>query len=88
MKPVRLKTANLMLRLLRGLLLCDILYLSYFWIFRADYYFPGRYEQAYAAAVPALGIGLVLVFLFPLIWSLRSSAKERETQEHDGVPKV
>jgi len=69
-----------------GLMVCDVLYLSYFWIFRADYYFPDRYEQAYAAAIPALGIGLVLVLLFPLIWALRSGARDRERQARDGAP--
>jgi hypothetical protein len=88
MKPIRFKTANVLLWTLCGLLLCDVLYLSYFWVFRADYYFPDRYERAYAAAVPALGIGLALIFLFPLIWSLRSRARERERLAREGYPRV
>ena len=78
MKPIWFKTANMLLWTLCGLIACDVLYLSYFWVLRADYYFPDRYEQAYAAALPALGMGLVLVFLFPLIWSLPSNAGKRE----------
>ena len=35
--------------LLGSLLAADALFLSYFWVIRADYYFPGRYADALAA---------------------------------------
>lgn len=46
------------LGILGGLLAADALFLCYFWVIRADYYFPGRYEGAFAATAYALLFGL------------------------------
>jgi hypothetical protein len=42
-----------------ALLVIDALYLSYFWVWRKEFYFPERYETAFAASAPGLVVGLV-----------------------------
>jgi hypothetical protein len=46
------------------LLAADALFLSYFYVIRADYYFPGRYEDAFAATFYALLFGLPVLGSF------------------------
>jgi hypothetical protein len=84
MKPSRRKTANRLLWVLGGLMLADVIFLSYFWVFRAAYYFPDRYEEAYRATAVGGGCGLLFVFAFPLLWSFRSGAGPRgqDTAHH------
>jgi len=48
---VPMKTA---LWILGGLLAADLLFLSWFYVIRADYYFPGRYEDAFAASLDSV----------------------------------
>lgn len=46
------------LQILGLLLAADAIFLSYFYVLRADYYFPDRYEDAFAATVYGLLFGL------------------------------
>jgi hypothetical protein len=50
--------------ILGSLLGADGLFLSYFYVIRADYYFPGRYEDAFAATLYALLLGLPVLGAF------------------------
>jgi hypothetical protein len=50
--------------ILGGLLMCDGLFLSYYHIFRRAYYFPDRYEDAFAATAYALLFGLPVLGAF------------------------
>ncbi len=50
--------------ILGSLLGADLLFLSYFYVVRADYYFPGRYEDAFAATFYALLFGLPVLGAF------------------------
>ncbi|MBN2643191.1 MAG: hypothetical protein JXR78_16180 [Victivallales bacterium] len=52
---------------LGSLLAADALYLSYFYVIRADYYFPGRYEDAFAATFYALLLGLPVLGAFVVV---------------------
>jgi hypothetical protein len=52
------------LYILGGVLLADLLFIAYFWVLRADYYFPGRYEDAFAATFYALLVGLPVLGAF------------------------
>ena len=54
---------------LGALLAFDMLFVSYFHVFRASYYFPGRYEDAFLADFWALvfGIPILCVFITLLI---------------------
>jgi hypothetical protein len=56
-----MKTA---LWILGALLAADALFLSYFYVIRADYYFPDRYEDALAGTVFALLFGLPVLVAF------------------------
>jgi len=56
-----MKTA---LWILGSLLAADLLFLSWFYVIRADYYFPGRYEDAFAATFYALLFGLPVLGAF------------------------
>ncbi len=56
-----MKTA---LWILGALLGADALFLAYFYVIRADYYFPGRYEDALAATFFALLFGLPVLVAF------------------------
>jgi hypothetical protein len=50
--------------ILGGLLAADALFVSYFNVLRAGYYFPDRYEDAYAATFNALLFGLPVLGAF------------------------
>lgn len=50
--------------ILGSLLVADLIFLSHFHLIRADYYFPGRYEDAFAAAFYALLFGLPVLGAF------------------------
>lgn len=50
--------------ILGGLLIADALFLSYFYVIRAGYYFPGRYEDAFVATFYALLFGLPVLGAF------------------------
>ena len=50
--------------ILGSFLAADLLFLSYFCVIRADYYFPGRYEDAFAAIIYALLFGLPVLGAF------------------------
>jgi len=52
------------LYVLAGILVADLLFISYFWVLRAEYYFPGRYEDAFAATFYALLIGFPILGAF------------------------
>lgn len=56
-----MKTA---LYILGGILVADSLFVAYFWVLRAEYYFPGRYEVAFAATFYALLVGLPILGAF------------------------
>jgi len=56
-----MKTA---LWILGSFLVLDILFLSYFYVFRVSYYFPDRYEVAFGATVEALLFGLPVAGAF------------------------
>ena len=55
---------RLILYLIGALLCGDMLYLSYFFIFRADYYLPNDYEDAVQALIYGLLFGLPLLGAF------------------------
>jgi len=57
--------------ILGSLLAADLLFLSYFYVIRADYYFPGRYEDAFAATFYALLFGLPALGAFVTVLVLR-----------------
>ena len=50
--------------ILGALLVCDVLLLSYYHVFRRAYYFPDRYEDAFAATAYALLVGLPILGAF------------------------
>ena len=50
--------------ILGSLIGADLLFLSYFHVIRADYYFPGRYEDAIAATFYALLFGFPVLGAF------------------------
>lgn len=50
--------------ILGGFLAADLLFLSYFYLIRADYYFPGAYEDAFRATIYALLFGLPVLGAF------------------------
>lgn len=50
--------------ILGALLVFDLLFVGYFHVFRAGYYFPGRYEDALAATLCALLSGLPVLGSF------------------------
>ncbi len=50
--------------ILGSLLAADLLFLSYFNVIRADYYFPDRYETAFAATFYGLLFGLPVLGAF------------------------
>ena len=59
--------------ILGSLLAAIAVFLSYFWVIRADYYFPNRYEDALSATFYALLIGLPVLgaFITMLVLYLR-----------------
>jgi hypothetical protein len=61
--------------ILGTVLLIDLFYVSYFYVWRASYYFPDRYEDAFGAIALALLIGLpvlgAFVALLVVAWSCR-----------------
>jgi hypothetical protein len=57
----RVKTT---LYILGGILVADLLFVAYFWVLRAEYYFPGRYEDAFVATFYALLVGLPVLGAF------------------------
>ena len=61
------------LYILGGILLADVLFVAYFWVLRADHYFPDRYEDAFAPTAYALLVGLPVLgaFLAVLVIYLR-----------------
>ncbi len=71
-----MKTA---LWILGSLLAADALFLSYFYVIRADYYFPGRYEDAFAATLYALLLGLPVLgaFVAVLVFYIRQRRRFR-----------
>jgi len=65
--------------ILGSLLVADVLFLSYFYLIRADYYFPDRYEDAFAATVYALLFGLPVLGAFIavlVIWLKRKRSSK------------
>jgi predicted outer membrane lipoprotein len=56
--------------ILGSLLVADLVFLSHFYLIRADYYFPGRYEDAFAATFYALLLGLPVLGAFVAISAL------------------
>jgi hypothetical protein len=71
--------------ILGSLLAADLLFLSYFYVIRADYYFPGRYEDALAATVYALLFGLPMLgaFVAVLVLYLRRARTTNSSHTHD-----
>ena len=63
--PHKMKIALWSLGALLGL---DAIVLSYFFIFRAAYYFPDRYEDAFAAAFYCGVTGIPLLIAFIVIF--------------------
>jgi uncharacterized membrane protein len=59
--------------ILGGFLAADLLFLSYFYVIRHDYYFPGRYEDAIAATFYGLlfGLPVFVAFVTVLVLHLR-----------------
>lgn len=55
------------LYILGGILVADLLFVAYFWVLRAEYYFPGRYEVAFGATFYALIVGLPVLGAFVAI---------------------
>ena len=74
-----MKTA---LWILGSLLAADALFLSYFYLIRADYYFPGRYEDAFAATIIALPIGMLLLISFVLLLFIARARRLKREQPH------
>ena len=64
--------------ILGGLLAADALFMSYVHILRRDYYFPGRYEDAFAATLWGLlfGASVLALFLFVLYLKRRRGPKQ------------
>jgi len=58
---------KLTLWILGLLLLGDLLFISYFHVFRRGYYFPDRYEDAYLATFYAVLLGLPVLIAFLII---------------------
>ena len=58
------------LRVLGALLVLDLLFVSYFHIFRAGYYFPDRYEDAVVADFYAVVFGLPIFAAFVTVLAL------------------
>ena len=73
-----MKTA---LWVLGALLAIDALELSYFFIFRASYYFPDRYEDAYAAGAYGGIVAIILMIAFALV--LAEHLKPRGPDDRD-----
>jgi len=71
-----MKTA---LWILGALLAADVLFLSYFYVLRAGYYFPDRYEDAIAATLYALLFGLPVLgsFVTVLVIHLKRSRNSK-----------
>lgn len=53
--------------ILGSLIAADAMFLSYFYVIRPDYYFPDRYEDAFAATFYALLFGLPVLGSFVTI---------------------
>ncbi len=74
-----MKTA---LWILGALLAFDLLFVSYFHVLRASYYFPDRYEEAFVGDFYALLFGLpvfgAFMTLLLLYFLRRSSSKDRK----------
>ncbi len=68
--------------ILGAVLVADLLYVSYFHVWRASYYFPGRYEEALAADMLALLVGLpglgAFVALSVVAWRNRRRAPSED----------
>lgn len=64
--------------ILGSLLMADLLYLSWFYVIRADYYFPGRYEDAFAATLNALLFGLPVLGAFMAVLVIYLWARRRK----------
>ena len=69
-----MKTA---LWILGSLLAADALFLSYFHVIRRDYYFPGRYEDAFAATFYALLVGLPVLGAFVAVMVIYLQKRRR-----------
>ena len=61
------------------LLMSDLLFVSYFHVFRRGYYFPDRYEDAFAATFYALLFGLPVLGSFVTVLVLYF-ARRRSSQ--------
>ena len=53
--------------MLGALFVVDALVMTYFFVFRADYYFPGRYEDALTAGAIGGAVGILLMIAFALV---------------------
>jgi hypothetical protein len=60
-----------------SLLVCDALFLSYYHVFRRAYYFPDRYEDAFAATAYALLFGLPVLGVFATLLVLHMKRGKR-----------
>jgi hypothetical protein len=63
--------------ILGTILLLDLLYVSYFWVWRASYYFSGNYETAFEAAGLALLIGLPIFGAFVALLVVVCSCRKK-----------
>lgn len=80
-------TVKTALWILGVLLVLDLLFVSYFHVFRAGYYFPDRYEEALGADLFALLFGLPVLgaFVTLLITHLyRRKQPQENTTSADG----
>ena len=59
------------------LLVLDLLFVSYFHVFRASYYFPDRYEDAFQADVYALLFGLPVLGAFVTLLAIHLCRRRR-----------
>ncbi len=66
---------NKALYILGGLLVIDIMAYLYFNVFRADYYFPDRYEEAFAATAIMLLLGLPVFGAFIALLAVKFFGK-------------
>jgi hypothetical protein len=77
---------------LGAVLMADLLYLSYFYVWRASYYFPGRYEEAFTATLVALFVGLPVLGAFIAVsvvaWRERQNNGTTEKKEPIQLPET
>lgn len=75
---------------LGGLILLDLGVVSYFHVFRANHYFPDRYEEALQADFFAVLCGLPLLILFVRLLvkhSQRSGRSDVSSEQDPSKPK-